>query len=436
MNRLIRLAVVAAVFLCQTLACPPVRAQTTDAYHAIQVFPVVVDTGSFVQRFTFKNPNASTLTIVPLYFPAEGTAQATPLTCPSFDIPANKAVVITSLRTMCPALASGSQFGFLWTSVSISAPSPLPFAAFSRVSNIAGNGFSVEAFAATQFTSADSVVTGIRRLAAGPSSPAYQTNCFIGNIYQVEPDFGPLLTQVHYTVYDSAAAEIGQGDVSMVQGKLTRLLDVFTSAGVPAGDYNDAQIKFEEMGPDEPGIMSFCTVQDNTSFGADFRIGKQEVGDGVQAYPGRIVGPQDNYNSREILMDVDYFGRPFEIAASATSSNSHLLYFHTADIISCELINPATGQRALASYGLEMRAVAPDLTSTVGGGNDLVSISVRYSGDRATSNNNGSNWRIALEVEDAERNSAAVRPYKLHCLSGSGTTLGDLARYKETVDRF
>lgn len=433
MNKLIKLAVAA---VCLALACLPVRAQTTDAYHAIQVFPVVVDTASFVQRFTFKNPNASTLTIVPLYFPAEGTAQATPLTCPSFDIPANKAVVITSLRTMCPALASGSQFGFLWTSVSISTPSPLPFAAFSRVSNIAGNGFSVEAFAATQFTSADSVVTGIRRLAAGPSSPAYQTNCFIGNIYQVQPDFGPLLTPVHYTVYNSAAAVIGQGDVSMVQGKLTRLLDVFAAAGVPAGDYNDAQIKFEEMGTDEPGIMSFCTVQDSTSFGADFRIGKQEVGDGVLAYPGRIVGPQDNYHSREILMNVDYYGRPFEIAASASSSNSHLLYFHTADIIFCELINPATGLRALTSYGLEMRVVAPDGTSTIAGGNDMVSVDAQYAGDRATSNNDGANWRISIEVEDAERNSAAVRPYKLHCRSGSGTTLGDLARYKEVVDRF
>ncbi len=51
-------------------------AQSIDGYHTIQVFPVVVDSTTFTQRFTFRNPNGVAVTIAPSYWLGTGTAQA------------------------------------------------------------------------------------------------------------------------------------------------------------------------------------------------------------------------------------------------------------------------------------------------------------------------------------------------------------------------
>ena len=82
-----------------------------------------------------------------------------------------------------------SQFGYLYTYEINSAN--LPYAGFSRVSNFAGNGFSVEAFPAHTFTSAYSRVMGIRRLVAAGGAPPYQTNCFVGNLVDYTPNVTP-----------------------------------------------------------------------------------------------------------------------------------------------------------------------------------------------------------------------------------------------------
>ena len=158
----ILLAAIAAVSLLHSAA--PANAQTTNGYHSVQVFPVVVDTASFTQRFNFRNPAGVMLTLQPIYYPAIGTTQATTLTCPSFNILGNKTLAFNSLREMCPALAAGSQFGFL--SVRVTNFVVVPFAGFSRVANPQGNGFTVEAFAANEFTAADGVINGLRRSAS------------------------------------------------------------------------------------------------------------------------------------------------------------------------------------------------------------------------------------------------------------------------------
>ncbi|MCX7041128.1 MAG: hypothetical protein NT117_00255 [Gammaproteobacteria bacterium] len=422
------------------LSSGAVLAQTTDAYHSIQMFPVVVDTASFAQRFSFRNPNPFQISIQPTYFPAVGTSQPTSLLCPPFNVAAGKTLTITSLRSMCPTLPTGSQFGFLHTTLSGGGFNT--YAAFSRVANPEGNGFTVEAFTAKQFTSADLVVNGLRRLAATSNAPAFQSNCFLGIINNLDPLANSNNTNVHYTIYDSNVSQIGQGDVALVPGKIVRLLDVFAAGGV-VGDVDNAMIKFEEQGPDEPGVMAFCTVQDNTSFGADFRIAKQEVGDAGAAKPGtRIIGPQDNTNAREILVDKDVLGRPFQIAAG-NSSNTHVIYLHHPDFAQCEIINPTTGLRALPSYGLEIRSVDTESLETGAGGDNSVVIpdpgkgqgTIAYLGDKADLGD-AMDGPAIVEVESNEQNVGSVRPYKLHCFTGSGSTLMDLIRYQEAVDRF
>ena len=428
-----------AMGLCATaaLGTGTAMAQTTDAYHTIQVFPVVVDTAAFKQRFTFRNPNATTVSISVQYFPAVGTSQGVRLYCGSYDIAAGADRTFTSLRSMCPTLATGSQFGFLYAT-ELSAAN-LPFAGFSRVANPQGNGFSVEAFSASQFTSADAVVTGIRRQAATASNPAYQTNCFVANLNDVSPPATPVTTSTYVSVYNSAGVQVGATTIfAMVPGQMNRLSDVFSVVGAPAGDYLDARARFEEAGIGEPGLFAFCTVQDNTSFGADFRIAKQENSGGAFHFG---VGPQDDYNARDSTSGYDMVmsggvSRPFEIGSGDVNhANTHVVYFHHPDYVLCEVIDPATTLRAVAAYGLEMRMIGQDGATVIAGGDESYGFGPVYLGDKAD-RNEGANTRYTIEVESTAVNHTSTRPYNLHCESGSGHTLGDIVRYKEAIDRF
>ena len=67
------------------LAADGAVAQSTDGYHAIQVFPVAVDSASFTQSFHFRALEFGTDTIEPTFYPA-GQAQLAPVACPSFQL--------------------------------------------------------------------------------------------------------------------------------------------------------------------------------------------------------------------------------------------------------------------------------------------------------------------------------------------------------------
>jgi hypothetical protein len=411
----------------------PALAQSTDGFHTHLVFPVVVDTAAFTQRFTLTNPDDNrNMTVVPKYVPGEGTTQATPITCPQIVLPPQQQVEFTSLRELCPSLAAGSQFGFLTiTKVTVS---NRIFTAFSRVSNPQGNGFTVEAFPRHTFTSADAVVTGLRRLAASGAAPAFQTNCFIGNLDDITPAGSPVSTPVEYTLTSENGAALGNGVVNLEPGKLTRLLDVFAAAGAPAGNHDNATVTFHESGTGNPGILAFCTVQDNTSFGADFRIAKQELGKSNFS----SVGSMDETASRDttVAAEVAQSGgaRAFTIPAGQ-ATNTHVMYFRHPDWVQCEIIDPNTNQRALAGYGLEMRMMDQYGTGMIAGGAMSTGFGKIYLGDKAD-RNNGANTRYAIQVESNGSNEAANRPYKLHCQSGSGHTLGDLVRYQQSGNQF
>jgi hypothetical protein len=406
------------------LTAPAAQGQTTDGYHQDQVFPVVVDTGSFAQRFSFRNPTPAALDLTVTYYPANGTT-ATKLVCANMlAFPADSSLTFTSLRALCPDLPSGSQFGFL--RVQAQSPSPFypaVFAGFSRVANPQGNGFAVEPFATSQFTAATSLVTGLRRLAKTGNAPAFQTNCFVGNLDENLP-----ATPIHYTLMDAAGATIGSGDLDLAGGQFVRLLDVFAVA--PAGDYDDASIRFEELGPKEPGVLAFCTVQDNTSFGADFRIAKQELADGGLTGLGSVIGPQDASASRETRLKHDPLQRAYALPAGRASSNEHSFYFRHPDYVACGLEDAQTGAALTAAAKLELQLVDWSGANAIAGGAGITAFGPVYLGDK-TDRSSGSNTRYRLVVRDsAGADTAAVRNYQLHCRSGSGHTLGEFTRYQ------
>lgn len=415
--------------VCALLTCAPLQAQTTDGYHSILVFPVVVDSASFTQRFTFNNPGAA-MNFNVKYFPAVGTTQAAPLDCGSYALTLGQTREFATLRALCPALASGSQFGFLYMQETENRSAP--FTAYSRVSNPQGNGFSVEAFPAHTFSWHDSKVVGLRRKAAGPSNPAFQTNCFVGGLNIVNPDARTSLDTL-VTVYNSTGDAVGAAYVPVQPGKLTRLLDVFAYVGAPAGDYENASVSFSHNPDDPAGLMNFCTVQDSTSFGADFRIAKVvPLKDWTDSLLTRDITWDHGITSSSQEMTFAYF----RIPPGGPGHNTHIVQFRNPDYVQCEIIDPNTGVRALPGYGLEMRLMEPDGVTVIAGGNNQTGFGKVYLGDKSQ-RNEGSNSRYTIDVETIDTGDrASMIPYRLRCQSGSGHTGYDLILYNTPEDLF
>ena len=399
------------------------QAQTTDGYHAIQVLPVVVDSTSFSQRIIYRNPNEQAIGVLAHYYAAQGAGQGQALPCNAALVPPRTEFVFNSLRSLCPDMPAGNQFGMLV----MQSGSTRTFSVYSRVSNAQGAGFSVEGFAANVFTSAESSVTGLRRLAATANSPAYPSNCFVGNLAQFTPAASPSGHEVILRLKQGPST-IGSTSLQVPPGSQVRLLEVFSAAGAASGDWDGVTAVFSKGVDSAPALIAFCTVQDNTSFGADFRIAKIETSDLGPASPDRL-----SMRSSEVGEDYRFSGsaevRQFAIPAGATR-NVHTLYFRHPDVINCSLIDPTTGSVATVDYGLEMRLLAQlgdsNAWSVLAGGNDQTDFLGLYLGDKHDLAG-GFNSRYMLEVESNGRNAAANRPYKVHCVSGSGHTLGEMS---------
>jgi hypothetical protein len=410
------------LLLCLASACAPALGQSTDGHHAIQVLPVVVDTASFTQRITVRSADPIMGAQVSAdYYPADGTTQATPVKC--YDLSFAGSFTFDGLRELCPGIAPGSQFGTLV----MRSGTTQPFALHSRVSNAAGAGFSVEGFPAHTFTPAVSAVTGLRRRAATGGAPAFQSNCFVGNLADLTPAPIPASTTVNVELWDDDVL-LGSTAMSLPPGRLVRLLDVFAAVGDLQGDRDDITAVFRPDPGTTPALLAFCTVQDNTSFGADFRIAKPELG------PGMTLGQPDELANRSSRVGGDFrftgtaTTRGFSIP-KGNSRNVHAVYFRHPDVIGCSIWNGIVNAGATPGYGLEFRLLARidggDDWEVVAGGDEIVSFNSVYLGDK-TDRGGGRNTRYMLEVESNGQNTGVERPYLLDCRSGSGHTLGEL----------
>lgn len=420
-----------------------------DGYFNTAVIPIAVDSTVFKQEFTF-DAGFDDTTIQVKFFPGQGTAQAAigPVVCNDVHVAEFDGTVFSSLRDLCPDLAPDSVFGFLSLQAKPStdgAYKHLPlFAARARASNAAGAGINVDAVAAATFSSAWTRVTGLRRSEAWEQYPAYQSNCFVANLNHLEPGGDPATKRVSFRLSYATSGAISffpnpdfYGSVDVAPGQMVRLLDVFAAANAPVGDYSDYMIDFRPTTPssNRAGLMTFCTVQDNTSYQADLRLGKIVFG----VY-GRSA--EELMYARDQYWNEDVLHRPFEIPAGA-AANTHLVYFRTPDRVKCELVSATYGtsfqnppERLTPAAGLELRML-DSLGLVVAGGSGTTTTGEIFLGERGAITSARMDSRYVVEVESNGQNTAAVRPYSLYCTSGSGNSGGlDLIRYQEAVDRF
>jgi hypothetical protein len=261
---------IAAVMICGALGATPAVAQTAFASSTTIVFPVVASTATFTTTVTLYNPNGADVTVGLQYFDAsDSDPSKSPLVpgakpCNDVVVPANGSVAFT-LPSQC-TLGAGTHFGPL---VASDNAGENQIFGYSRTENAASAGFSIEGFPSEDLTTDTTNVIGLR----GSTSPApvYQSNCFVS----AQAD----AITFDMKLFDGASgAQIG----STVSGALNafeqiRYLDVFspTVANAPAATtFSNVRAEFTRTSDGEQRMVAFCTVQDNTTFGADFRIAK------------------------------------------------------------------------------------------------------------------------------------------------------------------
>lgn len=254
----------AAAAIAVSLFAGHTHAQTTAGIATTIIFPVTAQSTSFASQVTLFNPGPSLLTASVAFHEGNNSATPGPKVCNDVSVPAGRSIQFT-LPTQC-ALGIGGHFGVLVVADK-AVPQVNAFYGYMRVQNPQGVGFSIEGFPAQNFNNQVSNVTGLRKQAA---APGYQTNCFVGSLDQ------PVSYQLKL-FDDTTGTQIG-GTLSGSLGAFQqyRYLDVFGANGVnaPAGDRLNIRAQFTQTSGGAANLIGFCTVQDNTSFGADFRIAK------------------------------------------------------------------------------------------------------------------------------------------------------------------
>ena len=208
------------------------------------------------------------------------------------------------------------------------------FYAFSRVENPASNGFTVEGYPIGHIGGGDpdSQVAGVKRRTS--TNPVIQTNCFVaardGDIdYSISLDVAGSQTL-------PAVAE------TLHAGEMRRYLDIFAQAGAPLPDYDNVTVTFSKNDPTQwkNTLIAFCTVQDNTSFGADFRIAKTfEAADPSQS---RLNCFAASFGANDTCTDTLQPSGP-SVPDAATKVRL-LTRVYAPDTVRCSIVGPP-GQR-------------------------------------------------------------------------------------------
>lgn len=388
-------------------------AQEIEGMQTMQIIPVVVDSTTFKSRIDLFNAFGVDTTLDVTYVPGDGTTQAANgvLACQQVTVPALQPLTIVSIRDICPTLAAGSQFGYLkLVRANVHGSSQkfhqLGVHAFSRVSNYQGQGFSVEAFPLHTFAWNRQVVSGVRRLAPTANSPGYQTNCFVGTL---DDNVGG---EVSIKLATAADAPLGN-EIKVLTGpsRLIRLLDVFSAAGLASGDYDDVKVTFSSG---LPTAFGFCTVQDNTSFGADFRIGKQ-------------VYPREMNEQRVVVASSDLLGRKLSLPEMQADYYQLLaMEFHHPDLINCIVygsgaVPPAPPPSVPSNVELSLWIKDPQQHALRQVSDNGQYRYVSELADTKMAINDGVDTTLYALI--ARTGGGATTDYTLQCLSGSGLSV-------------
>lgn len=398
-------------FACGLGVLGAVHAQTTAGAGTVLVIPLVAQTASYSTEVFVRNPNAGTMTIAVRFYEAKNSTTPGLRTCTDLSVAAGITASF-KLNAQC-TLTAASHFGMLLLE-DLSDPKLNPFFAFSRAQTPGGNGFSVEAFPAGNFSGQQAGVLGLKRQAA---APIYQSNCFVGALGEA--------VDYSITLFDGASgAAIGTPiPGSLLPYESERSLDVFALAGAPAGDHFNVHAVVTNTGAGAPAFVALCTVQESTFFGADFRIAKSH--DSKDRRQKRFVCYSQTTCGTAIT------GTGSAAITNVTSKNIHSMFVAPPDYISCQLVSARLSDLEMQVRGpggdVFLSPIFPSGAGFDSGGSGKTSFYI-FTGDRnafsAVNGNDGQTSRVFIDVSFREGGTPTVPiEYGITCSSGNGVSV-------------
>lgn len=374
MRRRRSLLLIALLVLLGTLRAGAV---TTDGSSTYLVIPVAVSSASFASRIHIFNVGDSVAAVDVYYYGSDGTASPGVRYCTQAIVPVG-GTYDTAVATAC-ALGTGSHYGML----RLYALSGAHVSAYSRVSNPQGNGFSIEGFPVGNLFGLQLSVVGLKRSAV---APGYQTNCFVGSLD--EP------ANFSIKLFKPDGSQLGSTVAGTVAGnRIVRYLDVFAAAGVATAELQDIRAEISSTDGALQALAAFCTVQNNTSFDADFRIAKSRWGGGAGSLKAVAAAAPAS---------------PF----TAWVKHRYQLVFRLPDRIACAIDPPNDAY-------LEMQLRAPNGTVLAGESNST-SFSGLFSPRSVVNGGYDGVW--ILEISPREMAQPFPLSYTFGCTSANGMT--------------
>jgi hypothetical protein len=385
---------------CLLAASGFAHGQATAAAGSVVVVPVVAATSSYSTEVIVRNPGATPITVNVKFYEANNSAVPGFHSCTPVSVAASSNVAFT-LGSQCTL--AGSHFGMLVLEDNAT-PKTNVFYAYSRAQTPGGNGFSVEGFPAGAFSGAPADVVGLKRQAA---SPVYQSNCFIGAL---DEGFS------YQVLLRDANNQLLGGPIvgSLGPYENTRLFDVFALAGAPAGDHANVRANFSITSGGAPAMVPFCTVQESTFFGADFRIGKS-------------IDALNNGQRREACIGMDDCNATTvsttqpERITDVSLKNVYSMIIAQPDYVRCDLVgDTASLQIRLREWGDAFSSpVFPVSVPYTNGASNQTFFYIYTGGRNAVNGGTASRWFIDV----AARSGAGTPPFDfgITCTSGNGT---------------
>ena len=374
------------------------HAQSTAGSGSVLVVPVAAATASYTTEVTVRNPGTSPITLNVDFHEATGSAVPGLRSCAQLVVAANETKPF-QLASQC-TLGGGSHFGLLILEDAAAQKTNL-FYAYSRSQTPGGNGFSVEGFPIGAFSGASAEVIGLKRQAA---APVYQSNCFVSAL-------GEALNYQLVLRNGTTGAPVGSPMTGSLQPyEQVRLFDV----GASAGDFSNVRGTFTVTGGNQ-ALVAFCTVQESTFFGADFRIAKSEDASNQREKRLACLG-QDSCGV------VSTTGGAEQITDTA-QKNVYSMIITQPDYVRCDVIGARAAdlQIRLRQWGdpfaSPVFAAGPGYTS----GGTGQSFFYVYTGERAAVNNGtATRWFIDVAYRTGG-NATTPIDFGITCKSGNGT---------------
>jgi len=384
------------------------HAQSTAASGSVLVVPVVAQTVSYTSEIVVRNPNATTLTLNVKFYEALTSTNPGLHLCTALLVAPNRSNPFT-LGAQC-SLDASNHHGMLVLEDS-SAQQTNFFFAYARAQTPGGSGFSVEGFPIGAFSGAPADVIGLKRQAA---APVYQSNCFVGAL-------GEAVSYQMILRDDTTNAIIGNPVTgSLNPFEMRRYLDIFSASpnGVdaPAGDYTNVRANFTVTGGGgTAALVSLCTVQESTFFGADFRIGKSTDARNDGQRRVACIG-LDN------CTDTTPSATGPEQLADVTKKNVYSTILNPPDFVRCDLIGPRA-----ADLQMRLRQWGDPLTSAVfsssppysSGGTGESFFYVNTGGRAAVNSGTASRWFVDVAFRTGG-NATTPIDYGITCRAGNG----------------